>query len=57
MAWTPADIPDQTGRVAVVTGGGSGPNALLIAVYIIAALTASEVVKLVCQIWLYRAGV
>ncbi len=24
MAWTPADIPDQTGRVVVVTGANSG---------------------------------
>jgi NAD(P)-dependent dehydrogenase (short-subunit alcohol dehydrogenase family) len=24
MAWTPADIPDQTGRVAVVTGANTG---------------------------------
>ena len=24
MAWSAADIPDQTGRVAVVTGGNGG---------------------------------
>ena len=24
MAWTPQDIPDQTGRVAVITGGNGG---------------------------------
>ena len=24
MAWTPADIPDLTGRRAVVTGGNAG---------------------------------
>ncbi len=24
MAWTTADIPDQTGRVAVVTGANGG---------------------------------
>jgi len=37
--------------------GGAGPNALLIAVYIIAGLTFSEVVKLASQIWYYRAGI
>jgi len=37
--------------------GGSDPNALLIAVYIIAAITAAEVAKLASQIWYYRAGI
>lgn len=33
------------------------PSVLLVGVYIIAALTLSEVGKLVSQIWYYRAGV
>lgn len=37
--------------------GGTGPSPLLIAVYIIAALTFSEVAKLASQIWYYRAGI
>ena len=40
-----------------VLAAGSGPSALLIAVYIIAAITASEVAKLASQIWFYRAGI
>ena len=40
-----------------VLQAGTGPSALLIAVYIIAALTASEVAKLASQIWFYRAGI
>ena len=36
---------------------GDGPSALLIAVYIIAAITAAEVTKLASQIWYYRAGI
>ena len=36
---------------------GTAPSSLLVAVYIIAALTASEVGKLTSQIWYYRAGV
>ena len=35
---------------------GTGPSPLLIAVYIIAALTFSEVAKLLSQIWHYRVG-
>lgn len=34
---------------------GSGPNPLAIVVYIIGALTLSEVVKLASQIWFYRS--
>lgn len=33
------------------------PNPLEIAVLIILAITASEVAKLICQIWYYRAGI
>lgn len=33
------------------------PSVLLVGVYIIAALTLSEVAKLTSQIWYYRAGV
>ena len=40
-----------------VLQSGTGPSALLIAVYIIASLTASEVAKLASQIWFYRAGI
>ncbi len=36
---------------------GDGPSPLLIVVYIIAALTVSEVAKLASQIWYYRAGI
>ncbi len=36
---------------------GDGPSALLVAVYIIAAITAAEVAKLASQIWFYRAGI
>jgi len=35
---------------------GQGPGALTIVIYIIAALTWSEVAKLTSQIWYYRAG-
>lgn len=35
----------------------TAPSVLLVGVYIIAALTLSEVGKLVSQIWYYRAGV
>jgi hypothetical protein len=37
--------------------GGTGPSPLLVAVYIIAALTLSEVAKLASQIWYYRTGI
>ncbi|MBT8100295.1 MAG: hypothetical protein KJO82_11115 [Gammaproteobacteria bacterium] len=35
---------------------GEPPNGLLLAVYIIGALTVSEVAKLASQIWYYRIG-
>ena len=34
-----------------------GPQPLTIAVVILLAITASEIVKLVCQIWYYRTGI
>ena len=35
---------------------GQGPGALTIVIYILGALTLSEVAKLVSQIWYYRRG-
>jgi len=42
---------------ASVVPGRPDLSVLLVGVYIIAALTLSEVAKLVSQIWYYRAGV
>ncbi|MDX1481947.1 MAG: hypothetical protein R3315_09740 [Woeseiaceae bacterium] len=39
-----------------VLAGGLAPSGLLVAVYIIGALTIAEVVKLASQIWIYRTG-
>jgi len=43
--------------VASVIPERAEPSVLLVGVYIIAALTLSEVAKLISQIWYYRAGV
>ena len=47
------------GHIIVVSIVPHAPDlsVLLVGVYIIAALTVSEVVKLVSQIWYYRAGI
>jgi len=42
---------------SVVPGASPAPSGLLIAVYLLMALTATEAFKLLWKIWYYRAGI